>query len=336
MRVVLVLAVALWTCAVVGAGRSISFEADSAGGLPKGFSSVLLGHGKAGEWRVIAEDGGPEKEIVAQMSRELLGQRFPVLLMDEVVADFKLSIRFKIVAGTLEQSAGLVFRYQNPSNYFVVRADALANSFRCFKVENGLVKPAIGPEVPVTKNEWHTLVVQSEGTRILCALNGQELVKLIDSTARRTGRIGLWTKSDTIAQFASLRMNYTPHEPIAKALVRDALRDYPRVLDLSIFARRAEETMPVIIASKQVDQIGTPGSVSEAETIKTGNRYFGRSKDAVIVVLPLRDRNGDPMAAVRVRMKAFPGQTEDNAVIRAQPIVKAMEGRAQTLEELLE
>jgi hypothetical protein len=50
----------------------------------------------------------------------------------------------------------------------------------------------------------------------------------------------------------------------------------------------------------------------------------------------LRDRNGESIAAVRVVMKSFPGQTEDNAIVRAQPILKLMQPRVQSLETLLE
>jgi len=50
----------------------------------------------------------------------------------------------------------------------------------------------------------------------------------------------------------------------------------------------------------------------------------------------LRDRNGDAMAAVRVVMKSFPGQTEENAIIRAAPIVKALQEKIRSLEDLIE
>jgi hypothetical protein len=47
----------------------------------------------------------------------------------------------------------------------------------------------------------------------------------------------------------------------------------------------------------------------------------------VVVTLPLHDRNGEVIAALRVEMKSFFGQTEDNAVARARPIAQDMERR---------
>jgi len=47
----------------------------------------------------------------------------------------------------------------------------------------------------------------------------------------------------------------------------------------------------------------------------------------------LRDRNGEAIAAARVVMETFTGQTEQNALARARPIVKEMQARVQSLKE---
>ena len=57
-------------------------------------------------------------------------------------------------------------------------------------------------------------------------------------------------------------------------------------------------------------------------------------KETVAVTMPLQDNNGEPMAAVRVVLKTFPGETEQSALNRARPIVKEMQASAQSLAEL--
>ena len=52
--------------------------------------------------------------------------------------------------------------------------------------------------------------------------------------------------------------------------------------------------------------------------------------------MPLRDRNGDAIAAARVVMKPFSGQTEQNALARALPIVKRIQAGVQSLQDLTE
>jgi hypothetical protein len=50
--------------------------------------------------------------------------------------------------------------------------------------------------------------------------------------------------------------------------------------------------------------------------------------------MPLRDRNGDPIAAMRVVLKSFAGQTEQNAFARATPLVKGIQARVHSLQDL--
>ena len=56
----------------------------------------------------------------------------------------------------------------------------------------------------------------------------------------------------------------------------------------------------------------------------------------IALTLPLHDNNGEKVAAVRLVMKSFVGQTENNALARAMPVVKGMEMRIQTLKDLVQ
>ena len=73
-------------------------------------------------------------------------ERFPMFIYDgEKFRDFRFLTRFKIVSGVSEQMAGLVFRFQNTSNFYVVRASALGRNVRFYKVVNGARSDPIGP-----------------------------------------------------------------------------------------------------------------------------------------------------------------------------------------------
>jgi hypothetical protein len=50
--------------------------------------------------------------------------------------------------------------------------------------------------------------------------------------------------------------------------------------------------------------------------------------------MPLRDRNGEPVAAVRFVMKSFKGQTEENALVRALPVLQDMQRRAAAVDSI--
>ena len=120
--------------------------------------------------------------------------------------------------------------------------------------------------------------------------------------------------------------------------MRDALTKYPRLRGLKIHAIHGDVALPRVVASRDAADVGKTGGTTEMAVIKEGTPYYVKEKDRknVSVILPLRDRNGDPIAAVRVTMESFTGQTQQNALVRALPIVKQMQASVTTLEDLLQ
>ncbi|HHY85703.1 MAG TPA: DUF1080 domain-containing protein [Verrucomicrobia bacterium] len=316
---------------------------------PPGFRSIVAGAGTPGAWQILLDDVPPlmpllsskapvvtQRAVLAQTSRDATSNRFPILLWDEEeYGDFTFKTRFKIVGGAMEQMAGVVFRYRNASNFYVVRASVLGRNFRCYKVEDGVIRTPIGPELDIAKNTWHELSVHCEGTRIVCSLNGQELIKLVDSTFAREGKIGFWTMSDSVSYFADARIQYKPLEKLVQTLVRDTMKQFPRLVGLSVYGMAASNTT-TCVASSDESELGRPGTDAEKDVIENGRTYYKKSGGVATVTLPLRDRNGEPVAAVRVMLDSFPGQTQQNALIRAQPVLKAMQTRTHSREELFE
>jgi hypothetical protein len=90
-----------------------------------------------------------------------------------------------------------------------------------------------------------------------------------------------------------------------------------------------------VIASTDPTELGKPAKTNTLDVIARGIIYHGEDKGNVHVTLPLKDSNGDNIAAVEVVMKAFPGQTEKNAIVRAMPIVKQLEARVRNSAELM-
>ena len=131
-----------------GAEIKIDFGDVATSLMPTNFHAALAGGGRPGEWKIIMDEVPPllaplspqapvvtRRAVVAQTSTDPTDERFPMLIYDgETFQDFNLTTRFKIVGGTAEQMAGVVFRYQNESNFYVVRASALGNNVRFYKV----------------------------------------------------------------------------------------------------------------------------------------------------------------------------------------------------------
>jgi hypothetical protein len=324
------------TLAAPGAELVLDFGVADVDQTPPGFTNVLAGGGRPGRWRALPDDvpGRTNATVLAQTSMDVTDERFPMLIYEKVkFDDFTLTTKFKIVEGVAEQMAGIVFRYQDEKSFYVIRASALGNNVRFYKVVGGIRSQPIGPNVPVTKGEWYELEITCRGNKIGARLNGQPVIPELTDTSFATGYIGFWTKSDSLSRFADPRIEYTPRPALAQTIVRDMMTAYPRVVGLKIYLP-AENGEPRIVASKDEQEIGRAGGSSERGAINLGQVFYGKAKDTVSVVQPLRDHNGEPIAAVRVVLKSFPGQTEQAVLQRALPIVRAMQARVQTLEEL--
>lgn len=318
---------------------------------PPGFRSTVTGQGQPGDWRIIMDEvpslmeslnpGAPSvarRAVLAQLAQDPADEHFPLLIYEgATIGDFTLTTRFKTVKGVEERMAGIAFHIQNPTNYYVVRASSLGNNLRFYKVLNGQRGPLVGPEVPVPSGVWHELTVECKGNAVRCLLNGKELITATDTVNPfNSGKVGFWTKSDSVSYFTDAKLVYKAREPPAQALVRETLKNYPRLLGLQIYVAGSKPTAPLLLASKNTNEISGVGGKIEQDVIQHGTPYYGKEKEHVSVVMPLRDRNGDPVAAVRVIMKTFAGQTEQNAFARAVPIVKEMQRRFSSLQDLVQ
>ncbi|HWI58516.1 MAG TPA: family 16 glycoside hydrolase [Bacillota bacterium] len=350
MRASVVWALVLLALPAMAAERVFDFGATRQGQAPEGFRSTLTGKGKPGIWQVLLDEVPPvlapltpqapavsKRAVLAQTAQDPTDEHFPLLIFEEeTFGDFTLTTRFKTVRGVMEQMAGIAFRIQNETNYYVVRASSLGNTFRFYKVVDGVRGTIIGPNVSIPSGVWHELTVECKGNQIRCLLNGKEVIPPLTDSSFTTGKIGFWTKSDSVSYFTDTKVVYTPREPPAQTLVREMLKKYPRLLDLEVYVPGNSPETTRLIANKAETAANRPGSKVEQDVISRGVTYYGKDKKSVSVTLPMRDRNGEAMAAVRVVMQSFTGQTEQNAVVRAAPIVKEMQARCSSLQDLLE
>ena len=166
--------------------------------------------GAPGAWVVQVE--GTNKYL-AQTDADATRSRFPVAVATAVTtADADISVRFKPVSGRVDQAAGLVWRYRDEDNYYLVRANALEENVVLYKVERGRrtdlpVKGAgrtYGKPAPVPNGQWSTLRLVATGPRFEVSLNGVKLYEVEDTTFAAPGHIGVWTKADSVTHFDDL------------------------------------------------------------------------------------------------------------------------------------
>jgi hypothetical protein len=347
--------------AALAVERKFDFSELRENELPPGFRSTFTGKGQPGNWKVLMTEVPPivaplsskapvemKQRALAQVSTDRDDTRAPLFVYDaDTFTDFTFSTRFNIAGGEVEQMAGIAFRIQDEKNYYYVRANAKDRNIAFFRyVEGELIGPISVP-AEIKTNEWNVLTIECRGSKFRALLNDREaipwtepsLVPFPDGTSKGvfpTGKIAFWTKADSVVYFANARLDYTPREPFAQALVRETMEAHPRLVGLKIFGLTTNGSGTKIIGSTDEKELGQPGEQVERDCVERGGTYFGKGKEIAVVTMPLHDRNGETVGAVRVVMTTFLGQTEKNAVARAMPIVKAMAARVSSAKELLQ
>ncbi len=154
-----------------------------------------------GQWTVEEMPGAPS-------GKKVLVQRATRNPFDVIVAspgpytDVDVSVKFKPISGRKDASGGLVFRFAD-GRYYVVRANALEDNFRLYANDRGRRQLATASVKPPALGQWHSIRVVAVGDHLQAWLNGTLHLDLRDSRFK-SGRIGLWTKADSITAFDDL------------------------------------------------------------------------------------------------------------------------------------
>lgn len=204
------------------------FDSETVGAEPKSFTATV------GNWVTIDDSGNKRLSVngskwsqgqasagLADKARALYGERYaefldnvqtyayyPIAVMNDI-ADFKegtISVRFKGVAGRIDQAAGILFNVQPTGDYLTLRANCLEDNLVLWKYEKGRRSSVKWVRnTPTPSSQWHDLKLVVTGTKVEGWLDGKlalshELSKPI------SGRIGLWSKADSVVYFDDFRV----------------------------------------------------------------------------------------------------------------------------------
>ena len=124
---------------------------------------------------------------------------------DSKIANGFVEVRFKALAGKEDQAGGVVWRWQDGDNYYVARANALENNVSLYYTAGGRRHTIQYVNAPVAANAWHLLRAEFNGTQIRVLLDGKRYIEAEDSHIAAEGRVGVWTKADSVSIFEAFR-----------------------------------------------------------------------------------------------------------------------------------
>jgi len=186
--------------------QSVNFDDAKPGKLPAHWTGTKTGKGDS-KWAVVKDDTAPSKPNVLTQSGEA---DYPVALKDDAsLKDGFVEVKFKAVSGKEDQAAGVIWRVNDADNYYICRANALEDNVVLYKTEGGKRKSldivgrkgGYGVKEKVAPGEWHTLRVEFAGNKFTVLFNGKKLFDVEDETFKDAGKVGLWTKADSVTLF---------------------------------------------------------------------------------------------------------------------------------------
>ncbi|MFO0585060.1 MAG: hypothetical protein U0229_22515 [Anaeromyxobacter sp.] len=187
-----------------GARRTWDFQGDAVGGPPAGFTLGRTGGGAPAGWVVEVDASAPAGDHV--LSRTGSGDDgFPLAVADApVLRDVRVEVRCKPVAGEIDRACGVVARLKGLDDYYVARANALEDNVNLYRVVGGRRSELEGWTGKVTSGAWHTLSLEVRGNVLTVTWDGKQVIEARDDTFPEAGRIGVWTKADSVTRFDAL------------------------------------------------------------------------------------------------------------------------------------
>src|SRR5512138_2738938 len=154
-----------------------------------------------GQWAVeeMADAPSGRKVLVQRATRNPFGV---IVAPSGPFTDVDVSMKFKPISGREDASGGIVFRFTD-GRYYVVRANGLEDNFRLYSYDRGRRQIAGASVKAPALGQWHAIRVVAVGDQFQAWLDGKLLLEHRDARFK-SGRVGLWTKADSITAFADL------------------------------------------------------------------------------------------------------------------------------------
>jgi len=186
------------TTAGMAFAETVSFDNMKTGAPPTGWTATKTGSGEA-KWTIEQDDSAPSKPNVLKQSGRAT---YPVCLKDDTsLRDGFVEVKFKPISGKADQAGGVIWRAKDSNNYYIARANALEDNVTIYYTVNGRRTEKKRTKMKVVGNEWHNLRVDFQDNHFTVTFDGKKAIEWDDQTFKEAGKVGLWTKADSVTLF---------------------------------------------------------------------------------------------------------------------------------------
>jgi len=182
----------------LAAAETVNFDDMKTGAPPSGWTATQTGSGTA-KWFVEKDNSAPSRPNILKQSGQAT---FPVCFKNGTsIKDGFVQVKFKPVAGKEDQAGGVIWRLQDANNYYIARANALENNVTIYHTIKGKRTEKKRANMKVASGQWHRLRVDFGGSHFTVTFDGRKAIEWEDDTFRDAGKVGVWTKADSVTGF---------------------------------------------------------------------------------------------------------------------------------------
>jgi len=192
-------------------GNTVNFDNEKPGGFPAGWTATQ-------RWQIRLDNSAPSRPAVFARIPAAGEPRSALAIFDKVTCrDGDLSVKFKFTGGKRRAgTAGLVWRYQDRQNYYLLQFSADEDNVALFHVQNGQPRPipvlggkpgAVGLEHDVRDGQWYVVKVVFRGSRIRVFFGNRQFFDAVDDSIAVPGKTGLWTSAGTAISFDDFQID---------------------------------------------------------------------------------------------------------------------------------
>lgn len=196
---------------IVGLGAdNVNYDSFKPGKLPVGWSSPT-----PQRWAVHTDKSAPSKPNILEGA----GTEDESLLavFDKTISrDADIAVKLRISPSHPDGAAGIVWRYRDAGNYYVLSVSTSSKDVVVRRIANGVAqtipvaagrnsRPALADAIK--PGEWHVLKVSLRGSKVQVFFGNRSLFTIPDAGPVSEGKAGVWAKSPGGATFDDFRLD---------------------------------------------------------------------------------------------------------------------------------
>jgi hypothetical protein len=199
--------------------------------------------------------------------------------------------------------------------------------------EEGIKFGGHSSHIALPKDGWYHLELTCQNNTINGRINGNnfEPLKFINNPPG-PGKVGFWARGDTDCLFAMSSVALPVS--FAQSVLNEVTLTNKYLQQVELAAIRTGKKTPEVAAATNLKQVGQPAHANCRDTIENGTVIYSEGRDAVEVIMPVKNVDGEIMAAARMFLKPGKLITKTRHRARASAVAIKLGEQIQTRAKL--